>query len=55
MFLYSDILGLSPYGWDLIFHYAFVEHYHEPPIGFETVIIYLLHQNIICSGGVVVV
>ena len=31
---YVVIMGLSPYGWYLIFHEAFVEHCQEPPIGF---------------------
>ena len=33
---YGDILGLYPYGWDLIFNEAFVEHWQQPPMGFGT-------------------
>ena len=32
----GDDLGLSPYGWDLIFHEAFVEHCQLLAIGFGT-------------------
>ena len=34
MLPYSDILGLSLHGWDLIFHEAFVEHCQHPSMGF---------------------
>ena len=36
MLPYGDILGLCPYSWDLIFHEAFVEHCHQPPMGVGT-------------------
>ena len=32
----------SPYGWDLIFHEAFVEHCHHPPMGFGTIFYYYI-------------
>ena len=42
MLPYGDILILSQYGWDLIFHDAFVEHCQQPPMGFGTDILYLI-------------
>ena len=34
---YSNIMGLSPYGWILIFQEALVEHCQQPPMGVEKV------------------
>ena len=34
-FQYGDNLGLSPYGWDLILHEAYVEHCEQPLVSFS--------------------